>query len=452
MDKEKQHIDTEFIDQSWQNMSELLDKDMPVQKRKRRIIWLWFLGISAIIIFALTYRFNTVSNQNLIPKTLINKEEKIAKNEKNPNTESLIHKDKNTASLQKNSRHPQVSKNFVKPNNKFKPAITSSLDLIPNISTNIKEKQNTYQPAIEFGKKEENLQSISPTPILTNEIAYSTQRWLNPNISMLPLPAFPFFSKEQAIEIIPIINPVDKKLSRWRFGLYAGGLTNKLGGFRIGFHSNFIRNPKWRLHLGLGYATRIQNNSIENNGNEFTDLMLTDDTPLPNESESPDFPASPSNPTTSGTGPATGIGPITGIDNSGEEMEDLSMNFSYTKFHYFELPILFQYHFRPKWTVDFGGQIALLYGVNYEQQGISNFTTNPGAFSNMSIRTQDTDNRVISNLNFAAIGGVSYQISPQLAAYSNYHFSSNYLTFSHTNSEIEKRWQQIEVGVRYYFK
>jgi len=61
MGKENQHIDSEFIDNSWQNMSQLLDKEMPVQKKKRRFLLLWFLGLAVLLTLGGIYFTNQLN-------------------------------------------------------------------------------------------------------------------------------------------------------------------------------------------------------------------------------------------------------------------------------------------------------------------------------------------------------------------------------------------------------
>lgn len=62
--QEKYNIDEEFMNQAWGEMEALLDKEMPVQKRKRRLAfwWLWG-GVAASVAIALFY-FNFTPLEN----------------------------------------------------------------------------------------------------------------------------------------------------------------------------------------------------------------------------------------------------------------------------------------------------------------------------------------------------------------------------------------------------
>ena len=68
MNKEKEHIDSQFINHSWQEMSKLLDKELPVKKKKRRFIWVWFFGFG-LLVSALTFQYFNQKN-NINPKSI----------------------------------------------------------------------------------------------------------------------------------------------------------------------------------------------------------------------------------------------------------------------------------------------------------------------------------------------------------------------------------------------
>jgi len=455
MDKEKQQLDTKFIDQSWQNMSELLDKEMPVQKRKRRFIWLWFLGLTALSVIVYAYHSDLFSKKNINHKIITKKVEKIAEKEtlliENPAT----NKEKNISSSQTIFDNKKLNQNaFDNKKSLLKNNLESSRNLLtPKASkagtkTKKIDKLVPNNSSLEIGQLVENLGKIQKPAIVSPEKEINYQRWSNHNLPILSLPAFSLFFKQRPKETIPIIQPTDNKFSRWRFGLYGGGLTNKLGSFRAGLHSNLILNPKWTLHIGLGYAHRIKDNSSNNNEDELVEVIFSGDNTESNDPDDQNFPT-----TATGTGPSPGNpnpSPTVPVVNPPEF--DYSDPLNFTKFQYFELPILFQYRLNTKWTLDFGGQIALLHGVHYKQNQESLFSTNPNNISINGLRSSTENRGIVGDINLTAIGGIAYQISPKLSAYSSYHFSSYYITNSFSSSDLEKRWQQIEVGVRYYFK
>ena len=200
-------------------------------------------------------------------------------------------------------------------------------------------------------------------------------------------------------------------------------MTNNLGSFRAGFHSHLILNPKWRLHIGLGYALR--------NINQETTITADQESSFPIPEEMDVFDPNNTitiNPTINETEPA--------------------IAYKFTKFQYVELPILFQYQFSPKWTVDLGGQIAYTSRYHFQQIGNANSTASFNTANFLALE----DATFVDNLSLTAIGGISFQIAPKISAYSSYHFANYYLKNVAASIEEQRKWQKIEVGIRYYFK
>jgi hypothetical protein len=44
-DREEHLFDQAFTDRAWGEMEKLLDKEMPVQSKGHRFLWLWALGL-----------------------------------------------------------------------------------------------------------------------------------------------------------------------------------------------------------------------------------------------------------------------------------------------------------------------------------------------------------------------------------------------------------------------
>jgi hypothetical protein len=52
---DKNTYNEDFIDKGWQNMSAILDKEMPVKKKKKRFfILFFFFGLLSVITFGIT--------------------------------------------------------------------------------------------------------------------------------------------------------------------------------------------------------------------------------------------------------------------------------------------------------------------------------------------------------------------------------------------------------------
>ena len=81
MDKDNTHIESEFVDHSWQEMAKLLDQEMPVKKRKRRVFWIFFLGIGLLSIIGMVYYrtdYTIEDTKPTIKSLTIPKEGKVA--------------------------------------------------------------------------------------------------------------------------------------------------------------------------------------------------------------------------------------------------------------------------------------------------------------------------------------------------------------------------------------
>ena len=446
MDNDKQHIDTEFIDQSWNNMSELLDKEMPVQKRKRRFIWLWFLGLATLLSIGVYYgtRLNAIpfKNQKLEVKTEVPVAQTNKKAVENKIENQLaIQKDKKQ-SISKNSTEKPTINNAQNKNKSLK-KVKQNIKKIASITHSV--PSSSIDEIVDENRDFIIDSSIKIASATNPQLKASNDRFsLLNNFPLLPLIPFKGLYKERPIEITPFDNSTNTEgpISKWRFGLYAGTLTGELGSYRLGVHSNFELNPKWTVHFGIGYASRSRIKLFGKDENLAPIATFDSSSADIPEDDEENMPASPiENP---GSG-SLGSGDL-------EEGSNFSQSFKYTKFQYFEIPILFQYRFHPKWTVDLGGQIAYLHGARYDEAGESFYISNFNALNNTNTRSADTNAGIINKVNFGAVGGFSYNISPKFSAYSNYHISTYYLKSTSPNLTPNKRWQQLEVGVRYYFK
>ncbi len=437
MDKDNVHIDNEFTDHSWNEMSKLLDREMPVKKRKKRLIWIWFLGIGLLALIGLTTYFqqDTPSILKSLPIPVI--KNKVASNAEN---KKVTHQSaKSSKSTKKVSKSPVTTKSsdnisvistIKNPTKNSPTAANVSTAVGVGVSPSIKNDLATNNASITSNNLTTNKSVLSPSFQKKEITDFFSINSLTPSLLSIK-------SQETIIPVLPVKNRL-----KWRFGVYASVLSPKLGSFRSGLHANLIFNPKWRFHFGMGYAKRISSTtSTTNNNQEFA-------SPIADMEEMEDMS------TTAGTG----AGPVPSSTNPNPNEIDLIDNqgIRFSNFHYFELPFMVQYRIQSKFSVELGGSLSYLHGYRYQYQAASFFSNNAnlaGSFD--TSRSGDllvANAPTVSSINWALIGGVNYQLTTNLAAYANYHYSTPYLKSTTSAIPDKKRWQQMELGIRYYFK
>ncbi len=153
-DKDTYNFDDNFVEKSWKDMTVLLDKEMPVKKKKRRFLWLFlFLGISLPVLF---YVF---SNQ----KTFDNKvsEQVIAHEENIKNSELNIIAEENNTSVELNNLNKSeiaISNNSTSNSNEIIKNNSQS-----NLITKNKNPQNNFNKIVENYNYNINIPSIALT-------------------------------------------------------------------------------------------------------------------------------------------------------------------------------------------------------------------------------------------------------------------------------------------------
>lgn len=435
MDKDNIHIDNEFTDHSWREMSKLLDQEMPVKKRKKRLIWIWFLGLGLLGLIGLAYlQPDNRPNLKSLPIPAITKKVATNSDDKKVTHQSSIlnqsiKKVSNQLITTKSSDNTSVINTIKNPTKRFPTAANTPTAV--DVGVSVLAKNGFVE--IKAIPKSENVASNAPS--INQSIPEKLKLQFIPIASLSPA-LLAINKKEVNIPIFPIKNSL-----KWRFGVYASVLSPKLGSFKSGLHANIIFNHKWTLHFGLGYAKRISTTtSTSNNDQGFANS-------IPDMEETEDMS------TTAGTGfgndPAPSINPPE-IDLMGNQ------GISFSNFHYFEIPLLVNYRIRSKFALEFGGSLSYLHGYRYQYNEASFFSNNPNLNSAFDT-SRSTDLSLanaptISTINWTFIGGANYQLTKNLTAYANYHYSTPYLKPTTNTALSKKRWQQMELGIRYYFK
>lgn len=454
MKKEEIHIDSDFIDHSWQEMAKVLDEEMPVKKRKRRFIWLWFLGIGLMLGIVCEYYRHTT--QPAIVSTKI-AEKEISTHSNSPHqpnevpsttTKTTIHNSLDLTDNKESSDDVSTTSiikklTFTSSSEAKQPTLASEAGILnpsPTERTNAKNDYANYTPISNF------------KPIQTEQLLLETKSKIKASkqvsfVDNLPSLNFPPLK----IRSLPVTFTLFHQMppSKWHFGIYAGKLIPKLGSFRAGLHAQYQFNSKWSLFFGLGYSKRVLTSPLGNSNQELdatttvttTELPEADDTMMGNSSG------------TAGTGPAPPP-----ISEPVPDPADVLMGTTIRieNIHYVEIPLLLQYQLNPRLSIELGGQISRVYGYRYYTNQISNagsfFTSDLNATKSEFTRTSNTNITNISAWELSALGSIGYQLHPNLQAYSTFHYGVNsYLKSGIMENNAPKR-RQIEVGIRYYFK
>jgi hypothetical protein len=303
---DKNTYNEDFIDKGWQNMSAILDKEMPVKKKKKRFfILFFFFGLLSVITFGITLipmgnsemtSGEIIANESLENQSMdvdnnsgeiasLNKEI-ISGNLVREYEKSLTLKDNLSTKKQENKTLINTSKNnfnkvamyrgpILPINNKStinnKPVATS----IINNEFSIKNNSSTTDK--ESITKEQTLvkDELSIIDNSKNQLLIKDKLIIDNYQFVIPIALeFYLLENEKIEEIKKIPNHFNPK--KWNFGIEAGLVfqnKNELGG-KVGFVATRHINKKWALHTGLEYNTHFINYAAEESASIFE---LSDD-------------------------------------------------------------------------------------------------------------------------------------------------------------------------------
>jgi len=204
MDKQKRIADEKFKQESWDQMKELLDREMPVEKKKNRSLLFFLFGLGFLFLISLFF-FSTDKNSKLSPPATIDQvkkqvaESSITEKEK-PSYTSNTNSDvlNQNASDQKTSNETQI-KGTSDPSN-LNALNTNSLKINAKsaneqVSFTLERESPLVQNTI---KKETTVSSIIPSTntdqivptksfIRSDDVYASLSKKNIANISLLPL-------------------------------------------------------------------------------------------------------------------------------------------------------------------------------------------------------------------------------------------------------------------------
>ena len=278
---EKEFMHKEFADFAWSEMEKVLDREMPVDKKKKRgAIWFWARAAGVLLILSIalfiqqqiktkTLAANVLPNTQTINATADTKSSNSIEN-KRPTTD-IASIDK--AQHVKNQTIPYIPKH--QSNDTYSPKTTTDSDVSTKstISTNApKTEENvafqstdnqeisTQKIAIENPKPQQiqtnNVVQKTPLvhPIATqiNSIQPTTLTF-NAVQPFLPLKAVPLSKKN-----------IPRKVNITAFAKAQTASFVEVSGYEAGILlSKNIKNTKWSTNAGLAYQTEIRQLRLE---------------------------------------------------------------------------------------------------------------------------------------------------------------------------------------------
>ncbi|MFK8006603.1 MAG: porin family protein [Saprospiraceae bacterium] len=259
-DQNNYQPDKQFTDKGWDDMLKTLDKEMPVQEKKRRG-FLWLFPLLLIGVIASVWAFYPQ-----VEKTEIAQSQEV-NFDQNQNSETAS--DKNNLELINESivnenqtiktTNPLIENNKSKNDEGFPSIIEFSNPLLPQVIEEIVpvEEIENSEPKASIAKLKEEIKTINPS-FITLQLQ---------NQENLLIAEKEFFFKEEIIIKDP--NPTKRKRE---FGVFAGVVTDFANLDKVGLTSGgFVHFPirkKLGFRTGLGYSQLQKDLSYSFIGNQ----------------------------------------------------------------------------------------------------------------------------------------------------------------------------------------
>ncbi len=284
--RNQQAIDQQFMESAWKNMAEILDQEMPVEKKERRIGW---LSIAAILVIGfvggLSVMWGLQKHESfpMAAKELINNggETDIAATqfhkEENPiltPNNNIAYNSKTTIDQQSTNSSSLTSQNSIA---RTSPKEQISIHIHKNIIENeIAEKPTLDNTPIAFNP--DNL-SLELTPVAATAMAKSTDHTVaDVSIPIAELPTLGLTNLPTANTVFSIDNDIDlPKNKKWRTGVYVGTIVSGTtgNGLEAGMRLERKLGAKWAVETGLGFRARQL--AFLNKNNDAAERLTLDD-------------------------------------------------------------------------------------------------------------------------------------------------------------------------------
>ncbi len=272
-------VDQQFMDAAWKNMAEILDQEMPVERKERRIGW---MSIAALLVMgfvggisvmwglqkheptsiASNHKINTTSEANIVSTPIVDKNKISINQSKQKETQTLtsntVAYNSNTTFNNTTTRNSNTAKTNVVPT-PTKDIIdtktyVAQVNVVENIVTNnVAENVPAIMASTEI--------KLENSAVSASAIAMETVEEINPAMPLSELPILGLKTLPMANTSFGIDNDIDLPTNKkWRTGIYGGAIVaGKTGnGLEAAFRVERKLGAKWAVETGLGIrATQL---------------------------------------------------------------------------------------------------------------------------------------------------------------------------------------------------
>lgn len=452
--------DPSFEDQAWGKMQELLDKELPVErKRRRKGLWLLplllLIGISIGGITMWYYLKNQTPTLGHFPIDELEKGlHTLPLEDITISTKNEVIKTENNNVLKSNTKSTQIiSTSIFNQKTKNSDNQKSNKNIITTPSSTKQQKSSiiplvidsTIQALLEpIPAKTDKKTVAAITPSITDNTQEVLESLSNKNIPLLNIP-------KHAISSSSITSSTTQHSFHW--GLVAGVTTNQnieWQGFFTGMQIGYQFKPRWSIHSGLQYAQQyIYDLSYEI---VVPPIVLSD----PEITDEDDI--GTSDPSSNGAGFTEAVVQDTTLYSSIPQQ----------KHDFIALPINLQYQFAPRWSVNVGTQLVYRLGAINNRLQDSPITTPDIEFSNsvydynaLKVNTPKLQKWQIQptvglswNANSNLVFQLQYKVNKNWTKVNNQSFSNVELN-SQTNRAMQDQVSSLEhnfqVGAHFLF-
>ncbi len=272
-------VDQQFMDTAWKNMAEILDQEMPVETKERRIGW---ISIAALLVMGFVGGISAMWGlQKHQPTSIASNHSIHTTNEANIISTPVDENELITNASQNQENHSLTANNSRTTINKITNTTSNNTNKTPILATTIVKEvptKKTITTEIFLASADQSEKSIvEDIPTIITAIETTTLENADASVSViamemadeidnasLPLAELPTLG----LTNLPTVNTnfsIDHDLDlpknkKWQTGVYAGAIiAGKTGnGLEAAFKAERKLGAKWGVETGLGFrATQL---------------------------------------------------------------------------------------------------------------------------------------------------------------------------------------------------